>query len=43
LYYHRHEVDHVTLHDAMDTVAAVDGDQNVEWIWYHLALLQQSV
>jgi len=44
LYYdHQHEVDHVILHDAMDTVAAADNGENVEWIWHHLAQQQQGV
>jgi len=46
VYYHQHEVDHVILHDAMDTAAAAaaaDNGENVEWIWRHLALQQQGV
>ena len=44
MYYHQHEVDHVILHDAMDTAAAAaDIGENVEWIWRHLTLQQQGV
>jgi len=43
LYYHQHEVDHVILHDAMDTAAAADNGENAERTWRHLALQQQGV
>ena len=45
MYYHQHEVDHVILHDAMDTAAAAaaDNGENAERTWRHLALQQQGV